>query len=158
MNNAYYRPLITIFLPFRFLSKREPISQSFARSILSPSRKDSARISRGFRAFNPPVRSAFDRKIFRGETIGGKKGEDARTESASASSAFLRTCAHACAAYRRPRIRDNVIDDDIERRSSRSRAFHRPRLPLTGHGDTLVKRRSRSTLAPMPTVGCHLWI
>lgn len=44
-------------------------------------------------------------------------------------------CARVCGAYRRPRIRDNVIDDDIERRSSRSRAFHRPRpLPLLGHG------------------------
>lgn len=55
MNNAYYRPLITIFLSFRFLSKREPISRS-----VSPSRKDSARISRGFRAFNPPP--PFDRE------------------------------------------------------------------------------------------------
>lgn len=138
MNNAYYRPLITIFLSFRFLSKREPISRS-----VSPSRKDSARISRGFRAFNPPPRSIG--KIFRGETI-LERGEDARIESASASSAFLRTCAHACAAYRRPRIRDNVIDDDIERRSSRSRAFHRPRLPSPPHRP---RRYARETSFPI---------
>lgn len=98
-------------------------------------------------------RNAEPRAIFqwkKGETVGRaiasfekeRRQEDAREsryhrpqfthiESASAS-AFLRTCAHACAAYRRPRIRDNVIDDDIERRSSRSRAFQRSELlPLS---------------------------
>lgn len=46
---------------------------------------------------------------------------------------FLRTCARACAAYRRLRNRDNVIDDDIERRSSRPRAFLRAVPPPPSH-------------------------
>jgi hypothetical protein len=89
---------------------------------------------------------------------------------------LLRTCAHACAAYRRPRNRDNVIDDDIERRSNRPRAFLRavskpspsvlpappPCRRLAPCTPTVVvavaDRRLGSTLAPMPTVGCHLWI
>lgn len=56
-----------------------------------------------------------------------------------------RTCAHACAVYRRPRIRDNVIDDDIERRSSRSRAFQRSERP----SGPLSPRCGRETSFPI---------
>lgn len=70
--------------------------------------------------------------------------------------AFLRTRAHACAVYRQPENRDNVIDDDIERRMVTDRvhscASPPPRLSY------VTERRLRSILAPMPTVGCHLWI
>lgn len=63
-----------------------------------------------------------------------------RAHNQLCAGAFLRTCARACAAYRRPRNRDNVIDDDIERRSNRPRAF--------------LRAVSKASLPPLPPSLC----